>query len=1017
MPSLIRWVEDLITETSRFAVSRDLPDYCDLNTVLRLTDDDRTRHPSLKAPYVLVNDDGDYCTVYAVAGSFCDTDETAPRDAPYSWSGRIERMTHALTASYRRHGHKISLVFEDDPDRGREEVERLLAPQYASIKRTGIDLSAILDEKVEKLAPWVSRERCYLVCYTGRKALSAHELVDENKRLKALIAQSPDARFGQNPVLAEMAGLKIRHDSFLSNVERTFNDDGQGVLLELLDAHAVGQALRSQVDRLGTHERWHPLLPDDPITPHGRRNGDDHTPFLAPQLNFQLMNQDMETKGNKLCINGMWHGSLSVALGPQTPQTFAKLKALVPRSVPWRVRMDLMPGGMKSLSVKKATLDFMAFLPPLKPLWKSIETLTQVEQNQPVCVMTIMASTWGDSPATVTRNLTLLSQAFQAWGVCEVTQTFGNPVRAWAATLVASSKGSGPNLLYPPLSEALNLLPLSRPASAWEDDGNALFPTLDGKLYPVGLATSKQNKSTNLVTGSSGLGKSVLLNEMGNVTVSSAQQRLPFMAGVDKGFSMQGQIDLLRDSLPPDRKDEAVGIILQNSPKHCRNMFDIQLGARFPIAPERKWIISMLTAMCIDPSTGNPPNDRDTRQILDRIITMAYAANAETDPRGWTQGSVPEVDAALAKSGLMQSRPAVWWEHSTWYEVRDLLFGAGFVEEAQRAQFEAVPELVDTTKYLNHPDVKSAYGRVQRDGSQELLLEYLYRCMKDACSEFKMLAGRTRFLISPHTRIIAIDLNNVMGDDSNAGHLKTGIMYLFAGQVAGGDFVLPQYKDELFEAVPPLYHALHKDRLEQLDQEVKTKIYDELHNARNVPFIFPMLETQDREQRKFGVRTVLSTQYVSDFPTAILNSANSLYMMEVDTKDEKLLIDTFKVPKVTLQRFQRLGSGPAADGSGVPFLGVFRIKGGGTLARILKNAMGPLELWALGSTPIDSALRRLLYEAVGGATARAILAEAFPQGSAVKLIELRQKQAGESDPDNVVRTLANQLIAKRGYNI
>ncbi|RMV75055.1 TraU protein, partial [Pseudomonas caricapapayae] len=99
---------------------------------------------------------------------------------------------------------------------------------------------------------------------------------------------------------------------------------------------------------------------------------------------------------------------------------------------------------------------------------------------------------------------------------------------------------------------------------------------------------------------------------------------------------------------------------------------------------------------------------------------------------------------------------------------------------------------------------------------------------------------------------------------TNAGHLKTGIMFLFAGQVAGGDFVLPQYRDELLEAVPTLYHPMHLDRLEQLDQEVKSKIYDELHNAKQVPFIFPMLETQDREQRKFGVRTVLSSQYVSD---------------------------------------------------------------------------------------------------------------------------------------------------------
>ena len=1017
MSSLIRWVENLITETSRFAVSRDLPDYCDLQTIVRLTEDDRTRHPGLKAPYILVNDEGDYCTVYAVAGSFCDTDEAAAVNEPYSWSGRLERMTQALTAHYRRHGHKVSLVFEDDPEQGRKEVQRLLAPQYVSVKRTGIDMTPILDEHVEKLAPWVSRERCYMVCYTGRKALSAHELVDENKRLKELIGQSPDAKFGQNPVLAEMAGLKIRHDGFLSAVESAFSDNGQGVLLELLDAHDVGQALRSQVDREGTSDAWQPLLPDDPITPHGVRQGDDHTPFLAPHLNFQLMNQDMETHGNKLCINGTWHGTLSVALGPQAPQTFAHLKALVPRGVPWRVRMDLMPGGMKSLGAKKSTLDFMAFVPALRPVWNSIETLTRIEQEEPVCVMTIMASTWGDSKATVTRNLTLLTQAFQSWGVCEVTQTFGNPVRAWASTLVASNKGSGPHLLYPPLSEALNLLPITRPASAWEDDGNALFPTLDGKLYPVGLATSKQNKLTNVIVGSPGLGKSVLLNALGNTMVSSAQRQLPFIAGVDKGFSMQGQVALLRDSLPPERKDEVVGIVLQNSTKHCRNLFDIQLGARFPIPHERNWIISMLTAMCIDPSTGNPPNERDTRQILERIISMAYTANAETSPRAWTRGVVPVVDAALDKSGLIERYPAQWWESTTWYEVRDLLFEAGFVQEAQRAQFQAVPELADMTSFLNHEDVQGAFGRVQRDESQEVLLEYLHRCMTDATNEFKMLAGRTQFVISPRTRVIAIDLNNVMGDDSKSGHLKTGIMFLFAGQVAGRDFVFPQYKEALLEAVPKLYHPLHKDRLEQLDQEVKTKVYDELHNAAKVPFIFPMLETQDREQRKFGVRTVLSSQYVRDFPDAILRSANSLFMMEVDPDDEHLLIDRFKVPKVTIRTFQRTGSGPAADGSGVPFLGVFRIKGGGTLARILKNALGPLELWALNSSPTDSSLRRLLYEEVGGATARAMLAEAFPQGTAEKLVALRQKEAGEADENNVIRTLANELITRRGYNL
>ncbi|KPZ11802.1 hypothetical protein ALO41_05359, partial [Pseudomonas amygdali pv. ulmi] len=49
--------------------------------------------------------------------------------------------------------------------------------------------------------------------------------------------------------------------------------------------------------------------------------------------------------------------------------------------------------------------------------------------------------------------------------------------------------------------------------------------------------------------------------------------------------------------------------------------------------------------------------------------------------------------------------------------------------------------------------------------------------------------------------------------------------------------------------------------------------------------------------------------------------------------------------------------------------------------------------------------------------ARAILAKAFPQGTAEKLIALRQKQAGEADSNNVIGTLANELIKRRGYNI
>ncbi|RAP71998.1 hypothetical protein [Candidatus Erwinia dacicola] len=107
-----------------------------------------------------------------------------------------------------------------------------------------------------------------------------------------------------------------------------------------------------------------------------------------------------------------------------------------------------------------------------------------------------------------------------------------------------------------------------------------------------------------------------------------------------------------------------------------------------------------------------------------------------------------------------------------------------------------------------------------------------------------MLAGRTVFELNPDTRVIAIDLNNVVGGKTPAGQVKTGLMYLYAGQLAAGHFELPQYRNELMRELPEMYQPFHHDRLTQLAQEVKTKIYDELHNAKDIPFIINKLVTR-----------------------------------------------------------------------------------------------------------------------------------------------------------------------------
>ncbi|MEN4545944.1 ATP-binding protein [Pantoea agglomerans] len=1014
MPNpLIRWTEEVITAATRFAVSRDLPDYCDLETVVRLTEDDRIRHPELSAPYIMVTSNGDYLSVVEISGSYRESDETLAAEHDDAWQGRLQRMTETLTAHYRYAGHRISIVHECSPADGADEVRHLLAPQYQSLKRTGLKLQYLLDEQVQKLGPWVNRERTWLVCYTGRGVLAGHELRDENARLSALVKASPAAAFGQNPLLTELAGLKIRHDAFLSQVERALGDSGKGVLMRRIDAHEAGRVLRRQTDP-GTGTAWQPLLPDDRIIPRGVRQGADATPLLAPWLKFQVMGSCVdEIRNNLLKINGVWHGTVAVNLGPQNPKSFAKLRELIPRSVPFRIRQDLMPGGMRRLGGKQAVLSFTEWVPGLKPIFQSISLLAEREMHEPVCVMTITAATWGDSPEAVTLNLTLLQQALTSWGICGVTQTFGDPVKAWVATLTGSSVSSGPCLMYPPLSEALNLMPFTRPTTAWNEEGNAVFISPDGRLMPVALAATNQTKKTSIVAGESGGGKSVLINRQPITLAMCAQKQLPFFAGIEKGFSSLGMVSILRAGLPPERQDEVLSIILRNDAEHCRNLFDIQLGLDTPLSYESAFMENALAALCIDPSTGVPPNAVDTPMILSRLVSDAFAACREK-PRRFEAGTVPEVDAALEAAGIWAAHPELRRD-AKWYEVRDLLQDAGYTDAAQRAQFMAVPELAEMAPLLS--DYKDIYGKIQRDKSNEPLIEYISRCLSYACRQYRMFAGRTRFMISPKARVITVDLQYVMGNKSPAGYLQTGMMYLFAGHIAGGDFVLPQYQDELFPALHKRWHAMHRARIQQLDEEIKTRQYDELHNAKGVPFIFPMLETDNREERKFGVRTVLCSQYFRDMPEALRQSANSIYMVAVDPEDRKLLKELVKVPDVTLDRFGRMGSGASADGSGVPFLGIFRIKGGSTIAHIMKNTVGPEELWGHSTTPVDMSLRRTLEKDVGADTARRILGRFFPNGSAEKVIEHRRRTAGETGGESVIRALATELIDQQGYDL
>ncbi len=78
---------------------------------------------------------------------------------------------------------------------------------------------------------------------------------------------------------------------------------------------------------------------------------------------------------------------------------------------------------------------------------------------------------------------------------------------------------------------------------------------------------------------------------------------------------------------------------------------------------------------------------------------------------------------------------------------------------------------------------------------------------------------------------------------------------------------------------------------------------------KGINFIWEAPDTRELEQRKFGIRTVLSTQLLQDYPPAVLKSANTLWLLRYRPDEIPFLRDNFGVPEVTLRRFLKMPEG------------------------------------------------------------------------------------------------------------
>ncbi len=246
--------------------------------------------------------------------------------------------------------------------------------------------------------------------------------------------------------------------TLLDTLEQALTHDSDGLLIRLMDIHEVGREIRRQLERNSTPAVWQPHLPED-ARPAGWRQGGDTSVFHAPSLNLQLFTTQPETHGSLIQAGELWHGMVAITLPSESADIQPAGQGCAPCNPLAYPGWNLMPDGMKALGVKKTLLTYSSFIPPLRPMYDSVMMLNDINKHDPVCIMTIVATTWGNSREVCTRNQALLKSALEGWGVCGTTTTFGDPRRAWVNTVLAASHSSGPDPPYPPLSHALSLFP------------------------------------------------------------------------------------------------------------------------------------------------------------------------------------------------------------------------------------------------------------------------------------------------------------------------------------------------------------------------------------------------------------------------------------------------------------------------------------------------------------------------------------------------------------------------------
>jgi intracellular multiplication protein IcmB len=975
--AFIAWISSSTKQTTA--------SYCDLQTA--------------DSPTVLVSNDGSLVSILKIYGvkALIGNEE---------FSRIHEGLLQSLQTSMSRSGHSIQVYFSYNRDEIGDEISHIFEPARETAKNLSLALDDLFAERVSYLARYCAHEEIYMAIWTKPTVLTSEQVKRAFKEKTKLIKEKniPPFTTTQN-IMAAIPDLRDIHDSFVRSLMNDMN--GLGLVTDILGSHKAIYEIRKSVDLDFTDRSWKAVLPGDKITiKEPVKETGNISDILWPSLARQIIPRDAVNMDLRTArVGDRIYSCVFIDLFPKDLQKFSDLLyRLIPMGIPWRISFLVDGNGLESIKLKSSLASILSWTSSQNRLINDAVNLLKyirLHSDDAVVKLCVALATWaneGDLRSLRTRAAQL-AKAVEGWGSCDVSEVSGDAFAGVVSSMLGVTSTSIATASIAPLSDVLYMLPFFRPSSPWTQ-GAIMFRSPDGKPWPYQPGSTNQTTWIDLVYARPGSGKSVLSNAINlALCLAGGIQRLPRISIIDIGPSSSGLISLLREALPPEKRHLVAYHRMRMTPDFSINPFDTQLGCRYPTPQERSFLVNFITLL-VTPVGSDKSYDGITDMVGLVVDELYKRAADDGNPDIYTSGVEETIDNIIDEIGFVKDIRTTWWE------VTDALFLAGFIHEAMLAQRHALPLLAEAAAICRTPAVEDLYGKITAP-TGESLINAFSRMISAAVREYPILSQPSKFDLG-EARVISLDLDEVAKSGGDAANRQTAVMYMLARYVLARNFYLTE---ENLADMPTAYKGYHEKRIMEIREDPKRLVFDEFHRTAKTSTVREQVIVDMREGRKWKVQVALLSQSIEDFDPVMIEFATSIFIMDAGPEQAiRKTAETFGLSQTARNALRNRVHGPREGGA--TFLAQFATKNGSN-TQLLTSTLGPIELWAFNTTAEDANVRNRLYAKLGPSEARRVLANVFPTGTVTKYLENRLmslKEKGGLVDDSIRGGVIDELV-------